>query len=141
MIFDHEKLDVYQVSLQFVAWSYNLCKRLSSQGCHPRNQLPRASQSVLQNIADGNGKRSGPDRCKFFEIARGSATECAATLDIFAVCNVVELPEVEVAKRMLHRIVSMLTKMTMQIAEENGEYVVGGDGDEHEYEDEKGERR
>ena len=38
-----------------------------------RNQLDRASTSVPLNIAEGNGKFTSLDRCRFFDNARGSA--------------------------------------------------------------------
>ena len=79
---------------------------------HARDQLLRASQSIPQNIAEGNGKRSGPDRRRFFGIARGSALECASVLDILLVCEAITIVEVNTGKGMLHRIVSMLTRMT-----------------------------
>jgi len=44
MKFDHEKLDVYRVSLEFVGWAFVLCKGLSGLNRHPRDQLLRASQ-------------------------------------------------------------------------------------------------
>jgi hypothetical protein len=34
------------------------------------------------NIAEGNGKATDGDRRRFFEIARGSALECGAGLDV-----------------------------------------------------------
>ena len=34
------------------------------------------------NSAEGNGKDTAPDRCRYFENARGSALECAACLDV-----------------------------------------------------------
>jgi four helix bundle protein len=43
------------------------------------DQLDRASLSSLLNTAEGNGKRQGKPRAKFF--ACGSAVECAACLD------------------------------------------------------------
>ncbi len=46
------------------------------------DQLDRASTSIPLNIAEGNGKFTGADRCRFFDIARGSALECAASLDV-----------------------------------------------------------
>ena len=53
--FDHEKLDVYQESIQFVSWVEELLEKVpKSLAVH--NQLDRASTSVPLNIAEGNGK-------------------------------------------------------------------------------------
>ena len=71
--FDHEKLDVYQLSIEYVADSYQIAKSLSGMNRHVRDQWLRASQSVPLNIAEGNGKRSSKDKSRFFEIARASA--------------------------------------------------------------------
>jgi hypothetical protein len=38
----------------------------------------------LLNTAEGNGKRQGKQRAKFFDDARGPAVECAACLDALA---------------------------------------------------------
>lgn len=111
-MFDHEKLDVYRLSLEFSAWSYEKCKTLGAFERHIRDQFLRASQSIPLNIAEGNGKRSGPDRRRFFEIARGSALECASILDILVVCGVSAENDVTPGKAMLLRIVAMLSKMT-----------------------------
>jgi four helix bundle protein len=46
------------------------------------NQLDRASTSIPLNIAEGNEKHTSADRCRYFDIARGSALECAACLDV-----------------------------------------------------------
>jgi four helix bundle protein len=84
-IFDHEKLDVYQVELAFIAWVSPLLieTRTAAQGFYREvcDQLDRASLSFLLNTAEGNGKRQGKQRAKFFDDARGSAVECAACLD------------------------------------------------------------
>ena len=65
---DHEKLDVYQVSLEFAVWSYELCKTLKSNDRHARDQLLRASQSIPLNIAEGNGKLPSPDRRRYLQM-------------------------------------------------------------------------
>jgi len=58
------------------------------------------------NIAEGNGKYTAPDRCRFFDIARGSALECAACLDVLVAKK--RHARAEQGKEMLRRIVSML---------------------------------
>jgi len=117
MIFDHEKLDVYRVSIEFVTWAFRLCKGLSGANRHARDQLLRASQSIPQNIAEGNGKRSDADRRRFFEIARGSALECASILDILSACEAISTVTSAEGKKLLLRIVAMLSRMTEREAE------------------------
>ena len=61
-IFDHDRLDVYRLSIEYVASSFAVVRDLN--GCHrrARNQWLRAAQSIPLNIAEGNGKRSLKDR-------------------------------------------------------------------------------
>src|SRR5579859_3120767 len=105
--FDHEKLEVYQESVSFTAWLSSL---LDS---HPRlgdvkDQLDRASTSIPLNIAEGNGKYSSKDRCRFFDIAHGSALECAAGLDILVAKGKLTPDQVRPGKHQLQHIVKML---------------------------------
>jgi hypothetical protein len=58
-IFDHGRLDVYRLSIEYVAFSYGLAKTLAGTNRHARDQWLRAAQSVPLNIAEGNGKPSG----------------------------------------------------------------------------------
>ena len=51
---------------------------------------------------------NAPDRCRFFDIARGSALECAAALDVLAAKGRLEMTLVNSGKERLRRIVSML---------------------------------
>jgi four helix bundle protein len=112
MQFDHEKLEVYQRSLEFVAFVAEISKETSAEWRNARDQLIRSSQSIPLNIAEGNGKRSFADRKRYFEIARGSAMESAATLDVLVVLNALSRERIEPGKGLLVRVVSMLSKMT-----------------------------
>ncbi|HNT75298.1 MAG TPA: four helix bundle protein [Anaerolineae bacterium] len=111
VVFNHEKLDVYRAALDYVAYVYRLAPRLTGNHRHARDQLLRASQSILLNIAEGNGKTSPADRQRFFEIARGSALECAAIQDVLEVGGILPPKENEQPKELLARIVAMLSKM------------------------------
>ena len=88
--FDHEKLEVYQESLAFVAWLEPLRQKLP-KAIAVRDHLDRASTSIALNLAEGNGKHTSSDRCRFFDIARGPALECAAALDVLASKGLCEL--------------------------------------------------
>ena len=79
--FDHEKLDVYREAIAFIGWLSTLLEGTVRVG-EIKDQLDRASTSIPLNIAEGNGKFGPKDRCRFFDIAHGSALECAAGLDI-----------------------------------------------------------
>ena len=112
MYFDHEKLIVYQKSIEFVAFVAKLLPRLQSPFGSTRDQLLRSSQSIALNIAEGNGKRSPADRRRFFEIARGSAMESAATLDVLVAVGAILSDEIAPGKALLFPLVKMLSKMT-----------------------------
>ena len=130
IMFDHEKLDVYRLSIEYVAWSYKITEKLSGPHRHARDQLLRASQSIPQNIAEGNGKRSLKDRNRFFDIARGSTLECASILDILEVGEAISIDESKEGKKILQRIVSMLTRLSQRtnaIGEETASYEAGSE--------------
>ena len=70
LLFDHDRLDVYRLSIEYVASSFAVAKALSGLHRPARDQWLRAAQSIPWNIAEGNGKRSLKDRARFFDIAR-----------------------------------------------------------------------
>src|SRR6476620_1062375 len=105
--FDHEKLDVYREAINFCAWVGKFLAAISAKAA-AKDQLDRASTSIPLNIAEGNGKFSPNDRARFFEIARGSALECAAALDVLVARKLAAPEQIKSAKESLVRIVEML---------------------------------
>jgi four helix bundle protein len=105
--FDHERLEVYQESIRFIAWVTTLLEQSIRVG-DVKDQLDRASTSIPLNIAEGNGKYTPKDRCRFFDTAHGSALECAAALDVLVAKSKVALQQVEPGKESLQKIVRML---------------------------------
>jgi four helix bundle protein len=135
--FDHEKLDVYQESIAFCGWVGELLAQISAKAA-AKDQLDRASTSLPLNIAEGNGKFSMVDRARFLEIARGSALECAACLDVLAIRKLVAAERILPAKERLVRIVNMLMGMLKRFSgraeflrEDEGLYAIE---QEHEHE-------
>jgi len=73
--------------------------------------LRRAAVSIPLNIAEASGKYDKDER-RYFSIARGSALECAAIIDVLATLDAVSGEETARAKSLLERIVGMLTKLS-----------------------------
>ena len=107
MKFSHEKLIVYQRSLEFIEFVNHIItsKRNTISAFE---QLDRASSSIPLNIAEGTGKYTGKDKCRYYDIARGSALESAACLDVLLKRKIISDKVVEDGKKLLVEIVSML---------------------------------
>ncbi|MEY2562696.1 MAG: hypothetical protein QOH88_889 [Verrucomicrobiota bacterium] len=114
-LFDHEKLHVYAKTLEFVGWATTILERVpKSMAVH--NQLDRSSTSIPLNIAEGTGKFTPPDRCRYYDSARGSALECAASLDVLVAKRVLPANEIIDGKMLLRPIVSMLVGLIKSVA-------------------------
>ena len=112
MPFDHEKMDVYQLAVDFVTQANEIIEKLPKGRRYLADQLQRAALSVVLNIAEGAGKFAPRDKASFYTIARGSATECAAILDVCHRLQIIEETTFVRNKNYLDRIAQMLTKLT-----------------------------
>jgi four helix bundle protein len=121
---DHEKLEVYRRELEFIEWVTPLLDEVADAARgrirEVSDQLDRASLSALLNTAEGNGKRQRQVRAKFFDDARGSATECAACLDALVAKRVVAAERVVAGKDLLLQVVSMLSGLVNRFDDSNG---------------------
>ena len=118
-IFDHEKLRAYQEALSFSAWVEPVLEKLPAK-LAARDQLDRASTSIVLNIAEGNGKRSHPDRCRYLDIARGSTVECVACLDVLVVRKKLTLAEANEGKTILLAVVSLVSGLIARFSSRDG---------------------
>ena len=100
LLFAHEKLQVYADSIKFVGWAAEILERIPKT-LSVADQLERASSSISLNISEGNGKFTSPDRCHFFDTARGSGLECAACLDVLVSKRITTGAEVIPGKEIL----------------------------------------
>jgi four helix bundle protein len=113
MPFDHERLEAYQVALDFFDLADVVVEQLRHRGGRSNlaDQLARASLSILNNIAEGAGKFSKPDKSRFYTTAIGSATESAAMLDVCLRRQLIASEAHDRGKQLLDRIVAMLVKL------------------------------
>lgn len=76
-----KELKVWQKSRELVKEVYQLTKELpSSEQFGITSQLRRAIVSVPANIAEGAGRNSNKDFCRFLDIANGSSFEVETLL-------------------------------------------------------------
>lgn len=106
--FDHEGLHVYQAALEFVEWVSDVLPGPRRLHPHLRDQLLRSATSIVLNIAEGAGEFSRREKARFYRMARRSATESAAMLDILQAMKA--FPDADLARprACLSEIVSML---------------------------------
>jgi four helix bundle protein len=112
-LLDAEKLDVYRAAVEFQVLAARLLPRRGLATL--RDQLDRASVSIVLNVAEGAGRLSGPDKARFYAIARGSATECAAIVDLVLARGLAPASSCRHARSLLVRVVQMLTKLVARV--------------------------
>jgi four helix bundle protein len=98
--FEHERLDVYRTAIEWLTVADELATQLPRGRAYLADQLRRAATSVPLNIAEGAGEYSAGDKARFYRMARRSATESAAILDV---CRTTKLGDPQ-----LLRVVAML---------------------------------
>ena len=103
----HEKLRVYSKALAFVS-AVSACSTTWSKKHAVVDQLGRASESLILNLADGARFRSAPSKLKAMDCALGSGLECAACLDIARIKSFLSQAETDREKRRLCEVVRML---------------------------------
>jgi len=99
-VFDHEKLDVYRCALELYA---KLAPAFT--------EIPRGHGAIVDQFRRAILSIPLSDRQRFFAIARGSAMECAAILDVCEILEILETDKISCAKQLLLRIVQMLSRL------------------------------
>ena len=101
-----ETFDVYRVSLDACRSCVPIAASLDA---NLRDQLRRASSSVVLNTAEGFGSASRGVKRRHYEIARGSAMECGAILDLAVALGLEGVPAA--ARALFTRASMMLSKL------------------------------
>ena len=79
-MFSYESLAVYRKAYQANQQVYRLLKENNNIAPYAKNQLGRASLSIMLNIAEGSAKFSNRDRKNFYITSRGSVFESSALI-------------------------------------------------------------
>ena len=107
-MFGFQRLDAYRLAVEFLKALAEILPILPRGHAQLNDQLRRAALSVPLNIAEGSGKYTR-EAARYYTIARGSALECAAILDVMEAMKLVSPQGLQVPRELLERVVSLLT--------------------------------
>ena len=100
--------DAYQVALEFYR---QVCRALRGKRGHVADQLRRASESIVLNVAEAY-PTSGADRARRFQIADNEASESAAALDLLEARGDLAPEVLERLRDLLDRECAMLWRLS-----------------------------
>ncbi len=119
-VFDHEGLEVYQAAIRFVVMANDVVEQLPRGRGYLADQLQRAATSVVLNIAEGAGEFAPKEKARFYRMARRSATESAAVLDVCRNLKLLADERHAAGRDLLMQVVSMLVRMITNLGREEG---------------------
>ncbi|GJM29158.1 MAG: hypothetical protein DHS20C17_17930 [Cyclobacteriaceae bacterium] len=89
-MFDFEKLKVYQKANSLNISILKYLHRSTVIDLYLKDQLKRATLSIVLNLAEGTGRVSKAEKKRFYTIARSSVFECVAILSVLKDCRIME---------------------------------------------------
>jgi four helix bundle protein len=101
---------IYQRALSLVGLTKEVLDHLPSGFGFLSDQLRRASSSVLLNFAEGCGKSSLAEQRRYFQIAKASAYEVLAALDVAAQYGVIRADRYAKGADLCDHIAAMLSR-------------------------------
>lgn len=128
MAMGHEKLRVYHRALNYACWTHERLGEIEHSAA-ALDHWDRAAESIVEGIANGNSRHSRADRNRYFDVAIGSALECAACQDICARKKLITSERQAEGKSALQQIVNMTIGLrecqSAYVREDREAYVVG----------------
>lgn len=113
-MFPYEKFGPYKAAIEFIALAHKICSELPRGHFELADQLKRAASSICLNVAEGSGRTTKAEAKRFYAIARGSAMECAAILDVLTQLSLLPAPSRDAGRDRLRSIVAILTSICRQ---------------------------
>ena len=106
----HDKTLIYQRSLELIRLIKQVNDGLPSGYGFLGDQMRRAASSVALNFSEGYGKSTPADQRRYFRIARGSAYEVGAALDVALAFGAIATEQHERGKDLCDHLAAMLTR-------------------------------
>ena len=111
MVFDFEKMEVYNQSLAALDVSVAIAEDIPRGHRHFSDQLKRAASSVSLNIAEGVGEFKPKEKARFYRMALRSASESCSIVQILYRLRLIDTPRYHEAYKYFSISAKMLTKL------------------------------
>ena len=109
-----EEIQAWQKAREITKKIYSISNKDNfSKDFSLRDQMKRASVSIMTNIAEGHGRRTTTEFANFLNIARGSAIELQSHLYVALDLNYIEQSEFRETYEMLDEV----SRMTLSLAQ------------------------
>jgi four helix bundle protein len=111
------KLFVYEKALLAAESCEHVARHLAGVRPHLADQLRRASDSIVLNIAEGAAEFAPREKLRFYRIARRSAAESDAALEL-TIRVVQTAPDVTEARSRIHEVMALLALTSKAVERE-----------------------
>lgn len=110
--FSYKNWIVWQKGMQLVKQVYTISEKLpKGEECNLKSQIRRAAVSIVSNIAEGSARKSVAERRRFYEVARSSALEVDAQLEVCILLHYLPSEQCNEMSNLMAEPFRMLTKM------------------------------
>jgi four helix bundle protein len=121
-------LDVYRKAIDFVLMANDVVEQVPRGRGYLADQLQRAATSIPLNIAEGDGEFVAREKARLYRMARRSATESAAVLDVCRRLALLDEERYLAGRDLLLEVVAMLVRLIRKLGEEGGQGQGQGQG-------------
>ncbi len=117
-MFDFEKLEIYQIikATNLKVLKYIFAGSLTDK--YLVDEFKRATLSIQLNLAEGTGRFSPKEKKHYFTVARSSAFECVAILDVLRGMQMIDEERFEEFYQGYEQISKMLLGMYRNVKED-----------------------
>lgn len=108
--FDFEKLEVYQLALEFLSELFKVYRKLPKDLQYSiGNNFIRAGLSISNNLAEGSGKKSKKEKARYYGTSLDSTRECISMINVLLREKLIDKETYLILRQKGKRITSMVT--------------------------------
>ena len=109
-IFDFERLEVYQLALEFLSDLFKVYRKLPKDLQYSiGNNFIRAGLSISNNLAEGSGKKSKKEKARYYNTSLNSTRECISMINVLLREKIIDKETYIKLRRVGRRITGMIT--------------------------------